>query len=39
MKEISEIININVSNFVFQIEKVLNQQYEEMKLHRRWFDL
>lgn len=30
MKEIEEIVTINASNFVYQIEKVLNEEYEEM---------
>lgn len=41
MKEIEEIVTINASNFVYQIEKVLNEEYEEMNEefgnHRRWF--
>lgn len=31
MKELSEIITINAENFVYQIEKVLNEEYEEMR--------
>ena len=41
MKEIEEIVTINASNFVYQIEKVLNEEYEEMKEEfgnrRIWF--
>lgn len=31
MKDIEDMISIYSKNFVYQIEKVLNNQYEEMK--------
>lgn len=35
MKEISEIMAVNGQNFVYQIEKILNEEYEEMKSNFR----
>jgi hypothetical protein len=34
MKEISDILKISSKNFIFQIEKVLNDQYEEANLEK-----